>query len=192
MTGFWRSARMGMIAAMLVLSGVAATTTASATTSLGHQSPPVTCQRATAADKSVVPPETVPPNLLDISASTGVCGDQVVFTVSEATVVGYRIGYERDLLGIGSGLPLDVSGRAVLVVDLDAPAYDEAGNSTYEVVDPNNLVNVSGLATVQQVVWAGSLRGVTRVGIGVDRVRPFSVTVDVAKHTTDVVVRIAP
>jgi len=186
---------MGMIAAMLVLSGVAATTTASATTSLGHQSPPgtpATCARATGADKSVVPPEVVPPNLLDITAATGVCGDQVVFTVSSADVVGYQIGYERDLLGIGSGLPLDVAGKAVLVVNIDAPAYDESGDPTYVVVDPANLVDVSGLTTVQQVVWAGSLRGVTRVGIGLDRVRPFSVSVDVGKRTTDVVVQMAP
>ena len=186
---------MGMLAAMLILSGVAAAGTASATPSGATQTRAVTpgdCARATGAAKSVTPPEVVPPNLLDITATTGPCGDRVVFEVSEAAVVGYQIGYERDLLGIGSGLPLDVAGRAVLVVNIDAPAYDENGTATYEVVDAANLVNVSGLDSVQQVVWAGSLRSVSRIGIGVDRVRPYSVSVDVGMHTTDVIVQIAP
>lgn len=185
---------MGMLAAMLVLSGVAAATTASATPS-GEGSragAPSVCVHASAADKTVTPPEVAPPNLLDITAGTGECGDRIVFVVSAATVVGYQVGFERELLGIGSGLPLDVAGGRVLVVNIAAPAYDEDGNATYEVVDPANLVDVSGLTTVQQVVWAGSLRGETRVGIGVDRVRPFSVTVEPGTTTTHVIVEIAP
>ena len=186
---------MGMLAAMLVVSGAAVggTVSAAASTATGFRAAtPASCAPASAAPRSVAPPEVVPPNLLDITASSGVCGDRVIFEVSEAAAVGYQVSYERQLLGIGSGLPLDVAGHRVLVVNIDAPAYDENGNATYEVVDPTNLVDVSGLSSVEQVVWAGSLRGVTRVGIGVDRVRPYSVTVEAGRHTTELIVQIAP
>ncbi len=186
---------MGMIAAMLVLSGVAATGTASAATPTVHSSEArarAACAPASAAAKSLTPPEVVPPTLLDITADHGPCGDRVIFEVSAATTVGYQIGYERQLLGIGSGLPIDVLGRMVLVVTISAPAYDEEGDATYVVEDPTNLVDVSGLTSVEQVVWAGSMRGESRVGIGVDRVRPFNVTVDPGRNVTRLIVEIAP
>ncbi len=222
MTGILGSSRMGMIAAMLVLSGVAACaptstvspsassatngTSASATTPTSTQ-PATTSQSATtsattaascapvataSASTTATPGTDVArPTLTGVTAATGPCGDRVIFQVAGASSVGYRIGYADQLLGIGSGLPIDVQGTRVLVINLEVPAYDDAGQATYDPKDPKNLVDVSALASVRQVAWAGSFEGHSLVGIGVDTVRPYSVTV-VPGQPTRVIVEIAP
>ena len=212
---------MGMIAAMLVLSAGAAcaptgtvspsatggTSASSSTTTptsaepstTGATSTPSTttvascAPVATASVSTTATPGTdvARPTLTGISAATGPCGDRVIFQVAGVSSVGYRIGYADQLLGIGSGLPISVAGAKILVVNLEVPAYDDAGQATFEPQDPKNLVDVSGLTSVKQVAWAGSFEGYSLIGIGVDKVRPYSVTV-VAGHPTKVIVEIAP
>lgn len=203
---------MGMIAAMLVLGSVAAcaptdmaspsasvtsAVSATATTSTTSQAAPTTAAScapvATASASVTATPGTdvARPTLTGVTAATGPCGDRVSFEVAGVPSVGYRIGYASQLLGIGSGLAIPVAGSTVLVVNLEVPAYDDAGQGTYVPADPANLVNVSGLTSVQQVAWAGSFEGYSLIGIGVDRIRPYSVTV-VAGQPTRVVVEIAP
>ncbi len=211
---------MSVIAAMFILGAVAAcspSTTASpaestasgsspaATASQTNQSPPpspagpsptpsLTCAPvATSSVSASATPGTdvAAPTLTGVTAASGPCGDQVIFEVSGVSSVGYRIEYKDQLLGIGSGIPIPVRGGAVLVVNLEAPAYDDAGQSTYSPSDRANLVSTAGLSSVRQVAWAGSFEGYSLIGIGVDRIRPFSVSV-MAGSPTRVIVQISP
>ncbi|HEX2856836.1 MAG TPA: hypothetical protein VHO26_05065 [Propionibacteriaceae bacterium] len=158
-------------------SSAASTTTSTPTSS-------VSCPPASTASVSAtaLPSDAGKATLVDIRATTGTCGDEVIFDIDGVRSVGYRIGYQEHLLGIGKGDVIPVKGKAVLVVSVTAPAYDAAGEATYEPKDPNNLVSVSGLTSVQQVVWAGSFEGSTLVGIGLDKVHPFKVVATPGKH----------
>ncbi len=167
-----------------------ATTTAPATTTATTTS----CAPVATGSASVTATpgtDVARPTLTGVTAATAPCGDRVIFEVAGVSSVGYRIGYVAELLGIGSGLPIEVAGATVLVVDLEVPAYNDAGQATYEPKKPLNLVEVAGLTSVRQVAWAGSFEGHSLIGIGVDRVRPYSVTV-VAGTPTRVIVEIAP
>ena len=158
-------------------SSAASTTTSTPTTS-------VSCPPASTASVSAtaLPSDAGKATLVDIRATTGTCGDEVIFDIDGVRSVGYRIGYQEHLLGIGKGDIIPVKGGAVLVVSVTAPAYDAAGEATYQPKDPNNLVSVSGLTSVQQVAWGGSFEGSTLVGIGLDKVHPFKVVATPGKH----------
>ena len=162
----------------------ASTTTASsaATTSTPMSSascPPASTASVTA---TAAASDAGKATLVTIRAGKGTCGDEVIFDIAGVRSVGYRIGYQEHLLGIGKGDIIPVKGAAVLVVSVTAPAYDAAGTATYQPKDPNNLVDVTGLSSVKQVVWAGSFEGSTLVGIGLDRVHPFKVVATPGKQ----------
>jgi hypothetical protein len=75
----------------------------------------------------------------------------------------------------GSGFTIPVRGNGRLQVTVNAPAYDENYNSTYNPADPAELSNVAGYQTFRQMVWAGSYEGYTSIGLGVRARLPFRV-----------------
>ena len=173
---------------------VTPTNTSATTTSttMTTASPSVSCPPAATASASATAStgSTTGPTLDNVRAKAGSCGDMVIFDVGGASSVGYTIGYRDQITGIGKGDVIPLQGTAVLVVNIVAPAYTLAGKPTYQPKDQLHLVGTSGLASVKQVVWAGSFEGQSLVGIGLDKVRPFRVRV-APGEPTQLIVEIA-
>ncbi|MEU7765899.1 hypothetical protein AB0B25_12325 [Nocardia sp. NPDC049190] len=102
------------------------------------------------------------------------CFDRLVFDIT-GPVTGYHVGYADRIVMDGSGAPVALRGEAFLNVVIGAPAYDDAGNATYQPANRAELVDVGGYQTFRQVAWAGSFEGQTTVGLGVRGRLPFQV-----------------
>ncbi|CAN7226896.1 AMIN-like domain-containing (lipo)protein [Arthrobacter sp. LjRoot14] len=102
------------------------------------------------------------------------CFDRLVVDLN-GPVEGYTVRYVPTVVQDGSGLPVPLRGRAFLQITVNAPAYDDSGNSTYNPADRNELSNVGGYQTFRQVAWAGSFEGYSTMGLGVRGRLPFRV-----------------
>ncbi|MDI3242926.1 hypothetical protein QK292_15665 [Arthrobacter sp. AL08] len=102
------------------------------------------------------------------------CFDRLVIDLN-GPVGGYTVHYVPQVVRDGSGLPVPLRGQAFLQVTVNAPAYDDSGNSTYTPADPAELSNVSGYQTFKQIAWAGSFEGYSSLGLGVRARLPFRV-----------------
>ncbi|MFH5880029.1 hypothetical protein [Arthrobacter sp. NA-172] len=102
------------------------------------------------------------------------CFDRLVIDLN-GTVGGYSIRYVPQVLQDGSGLPVALSGNAFLQLTVNAPAYNSAGNATYNPADKSELTNVAGYKTFREVAYAGSFEGYTSLGLGVRARLPFRV-----------------
>jgi hypothetical protein len=116
------------------------------------------------------------------------CFDRVVFDLAGSTA-GYRVEYVDQVFQDGSGAVLPVPGGARLLVNINHPAYDDAGNPTI-VPEPGagqQVGDVSGFRTLRSVVYGSSFEGATTFGIGVRARLPFRVlTVDGSRIVVDV------
>ena len=90
-------------------------------------------------------------------------------------MAGYTVRYVPQVMQDGSGLPVPLRGQAFIQVTVNAPAYDENGNSTYNPANPKELTDVTGYQTFRQVAWAGSFEGYSSLGLGVRARLPFRV-----------------
>jgi hypothetical protein len=104
------------------------------------------------------------------------CFDRLVFDVAVPGTQGYLVRYVGTVRQEGSGAAVPLRGGARLEVVVMAPAYVE-GRTTYQPVNPRELVDVSGWRAFRQVAWAGSFEGQTTVGLGVQTELPFRVLV---------------
>ncbi|WP_427133817.1 AMIN-like domain-containing (lipo)protein [Pseudarthrobacter sp. S9] len=102
------------------------------------------------------------------------CFDRLVIELN-GPVAGYTARYVPQVVQDGSGLPVPLRGQAFIQFTVNAPAYDDNGNSTYNPADKNELTNVTGYQTFRQVAWAGSFEGYTSLGLGVRARLPFRV-----------------
>ncbi len=102
------------------------------------------------------------------------CFDRLVIDLNGA-VAGYTVQYVPEVVQDGSGLPVPLRGQAFLQLTVNAPAYDDAGNSTYNPANKNELADVTGYQTFRQVAWAGSFEGYSTLGLGVRARLPFRV-----------------
>lgn len=102
------------------------------------------------------------------------CFDRLVIDL-DGPVGGYTVRYVPQVAQDGSGLPVPLGGQAFLQVTVNAPAYDDAGNATYNPANRNELGNVSGYQTFRQLAWAGSFEGYSSLGLGVRARLPFRV-----------------
>jgi hypothetical protein len=102
------------------------------------------------------------------------CFDRLVIDLN-GPVAGYTVRYVPQVTQDGSGQPVPLRGQAFLQVTVNAPAYDENGNPTYNPADKNELANVTGYQTFRQVAWAGSFEGYSSLGLGVRARLPFRV-----------------
>ena len=102
------------------------------------------------------------------------CFDRLVIDLNGA-VAGYTVQYVPQVVQDGSGLPVPLRGQAFIQLTVNAPAYDDAGNSTYNPANKNELADVTGYQTFRQVAWAGSFEGYSTLGLGVRARLPFRV-----------------
>jgi hypothetical protein len=108
------------------------------------------------------------------------CFDRVVFDLV-GPAAGYRVEYVDQVFQDGSGAVLPVPGGARLLVNVNHPAHDDAGNPTI-VPTPaagQQVADVRGYRTLRSVVYGSSFEGATTFGVGVRARLPFRVfTVD--------------
>jgi hypothetical protein len=89
--------------------------------------------------------------------------DRVVFEF-DTQVPLLRIEYVRQLISDGSGLPITIPGRAILLVQFTtARAHDDSGAATA----PNKLT--PKLPIVRAIVSAGDFEGIVTYGIGLSK-----------------------
>jgi hypothetical protein len=89
--------------------------------------------------------------------------DRVVFEFS-GLVPLLRIEHVKDMIADGSGLPVSIPGRAILLVRLTpARAHDDAGQATA----PNHMA--PKLPVVKAIVSAGDFEGIVTYGIGLGK-----------------------
>ena len=89
--------------------------------------------------------------------------DRVVFEFS-GPVPLLRIEHVKDMIADGSGLPVSIPGRAILLVRLTpARAHDDAGQATA----PNHMA--PKLPVVKAIVSAGDFEGIVTYGIGLGK-----------------------
>jgi hypothetical protein len=89
--------------------------------------------------------------------------DRVVFEFS-GTLPLLRIEYVKGLIGDGSGLPVPIAGRAILLAQFTpARAHSDAGQATA----PNHMA--PKLPLVKAIVCAGDFEAVVTYGIGLGR-----------------------
>ncbi|MFD3743916.1 hypothetical protein [Nocardia sp. NPDC058633] len=118
------------------------------------------------------------------------CFDRLVVDLT-GPPAGYHVGYVGTVTQDGSGAAVPLRGGAFLQITVMAPAYDNAGNATFNPPSRTELVTVSGYPTFRQAASAGSFEGRTTFGLGVRARLPFRVStldgparvvVDVAHH----------
>jgi hypothetical protein len=119
-------------------------------------------------------PAMVQSQVTNVRTGQHYCFDRLVIDLN-GTVAGYNIRYVPQVVQDGSGNPIQLRGQAFLHVTVNAPAYDQNGNATYNPADRNELSNVGGYQTFRQVAWAGSFEGYTSLGLGVRARLPFRV-----------------
>ncbi len=90
---------------------------------------------------------------------------------------GFQAKFVRHVRMDGTGADVPLRGGAKLRIIVKAPAYDDAGDPTYEPADANELVDVSGYRTFRQAAWAGTYEGQTTIGVGVRARLPMRVFV---------------
>ncbi|MEV6389983.1 AMIN-like domain-containing (lipo)protein [Nocardia xishanensis] len=123
-------------------------------------------------DKSNPGHSTAP--ITNVRSGRHQCFDRLVIDVA-GPVTGYRAAYVGSVTMDASGAPVPLRGDAFLSVTVHAPAYDDAGNGTYQPDDRGELARVGGYQTLRQVAWAGSFEGQTTFGVGVRARLPFRV-----------------
>ncbi|WP_107659686.1 AMIN-like domain-containing (lipo)protein [Nocardia suismassiliense] len=140
-------------------------------------------------DKASPPMSTGPVN--GVRSGRHECFDRLVIDLA-GSAPGYHVGYVDRVTMDGSGTPVPLRGGAFLAVVVHAPAYNEAGQPTYQPQNRNELVNAAGYQTFRQVAWAGSFEGQTTVGLGVRARLPMRVfTLDGPGSGARVVVDVA-
>ena len=118
--------------------------------------------------------------LTDVRAGAHRCFDRVTFEVRPATdqgSLGYRLAYESPpIRQDGSGKPVDVRGRAFLVVRL-APVRDVdlSGSRPEPTYRGPDSVRPRGGTRIVEVRHISSFEGTVKWAIGVDTRRSFRV-----------------
>ncbi|SOE01110.1 AMIN-like domain-containing (lipo)protein [Blastococcus haudaquaticus] len=111
-----------------------------------------------------------------VRAGRHACFDRLVIDLGghDATFGSYAVEYVPLVRQDGSGADVPVRGAADLQVVVKAPAYRD-GTPTFEPVDRQEVVDVSGYSTFRQVAWANTYEGRTTLALGVRARLPFRV-----------------
>lgn len=114
-------------------------------------------------------------SIINVRAGRHDCFDRLVVDF-DGRAGGFDVRYVPAVMQEGSGEELTLRGGAFIRVLVLAPSYDPAtGESTYQLSDPRELVDVSGYTSFQQLAWGGSFEGRTVLGLGVKSELPFRV-----------------
>lgn len=100
------------------------------------------------------------------------CYDRLVVDL-KGRAPGYTVKYVSNVYTEGQGALVPLRGGAKLLIVVNAPAYDQSGNSSFVPKNQKEVVNVTGYTTFRQVAWAGTFEGYTSMGLGVRARLPF-------------------
>lgn len=129
--------------------------------------------------------------LTNVRTGRHACFDRIVFDV-KGKPSWFRVLYVKNVSTPGQGEIVPLRGGAKLQIVVSVPSYDDAGHSTYNPANINELTNVSGYRTFRQVAYAGSFEGETTIGLGVRARLPFRVfTLGGQGFTSRIVVDVA-
>jgi hypothetical protein len=112
--------------------------------------------------------------VVNIRSGQHACFDRIVFDV-RGKPSWLLVHYVKDVFTVGEGKLVPLRGGAKLEIILSVPSYDDAGRSTYNPANHNELTHVRGYRTFRQVVDTGSFEGQTIIGFGVRARLPFRV-----------------
>jgi hypothetical protein len=125
--------------------------------------------------------------LTNVRTGRHACFDRIVFDV-KGKPSWFRVHYVTNVATVGQGEIVPLRGGAKLEIVLSVPSYDDAGRSTYNPANHNELTNVRGYQTFRQVADAGSFEGETTIGLGVRARLPFRVFTLTGQGTTSRIV----
>lgn len=129
--------------------------------------------------------------IVGVHAEQHDCFDRLIFDLVPSAS-GYFAEYVGGILAEGSGLPVDVSGGAILKIVLSATTFDvDTGTPTINFADPNEAADVSGFTMLRQIAFAGSFEGQTTFGIGLTSAIDFRVSVTDAGAQSQLVLDVA-
>jgi hypothetical protein len=111
----------------------------------------------------------VTPTLVAIRAAHHPGFDRIVYEFEGGLPASHDARYVDELLGDGSGLPVRIAGRAILMVRFDpARAHDAQGQTV-------PARKAFGLPNIMTTVRSGDFEAVTTYGIGLAKRTPFTV-----------------
>lgn len=119
-------------------------------------------------------PSTATGQVVNVRAGRQRCFDRFVVDV-RGDLTGYFAYYTDTISQPGSGDAIATRGRGALEVVAVAPAHDGNFRPTYTPRNRNEVVDVRGFRTFEQVVFAGSFEGDSTFGIGTRARLPFRV-----------------
>lgn len=105
-------------------------------------------------------------HVTDLRAGQHTYYDRLVIDLDHS-VTGYSVAYVNAVHRPGSGSTVHLAGSADLEIVVNAPAYDNSGQPTYDPASANTAVDVDDYRTFEQVALAGSFEGSTTIGLGV-------------------------
>jgi hypothetical protein len=107
--------------------------------------------------------------VVNVRSGRHACFDRLVVDINGdgPGTPGYQVSYVGTVRKDGSGQVVPLRGGAKLLVVVNAPAYDDSGQTTYRPARERNIVDVTGYRTFRQVAWANSFEGQTSIGLGV-------------------------
>ena len=114
-------------------------------------------------------------SVTDVRSGQHDCYDRLVVDLAGTSGAGYLVQYVPEVISDPKGDPVPLRGGAFLQIVVRVPSYDQAGNSTFNPADPQELVNTTGYATFRQAASAGGFEGTTQFGLGVRARLPFRV-----------------
>jgi len=113
--------------------------------------------------------------IVNVRAGQHPCFDRLVVDVAGGAI-GYQVRYVPAVLTQGRGSVIPLRGGAFLEIVVLNPTYDiNSGASTYNPINPAELVDVCGWQTFRQIASGGSYEGYTTIGLGVRARLPFEV-----------------
>ncbi|MEO6627010.1 MAG: hypothetical protein ABIP03_00425 [Aquihabitans sp.] len=133
---------------------------------------PPDCQQTWGSTaKSATPLTTAP--IITARAGRNDCFDRFVVEVNGAPAPGWNVRYVDQATQPGSGHVVALRGGARIQSTINAPAYNLAGQTTYQPANSNEAVSVVGFTTLRQVAYLGSFEGYSDFGLGVRARLPF-------------------
>ncbi|WP_432937895.1 AMIN-like domain-containing (lipo)protein [Kribbella sp. CA-253562] len=124
-----------------------------------------------------------PATVENIRTGRHACFDRLVVDLA-GPATAYQVRYVPVVEHEGSGAPVPARGGAKLRIDVEAPAYDDAGRPTYPLKNRNEVSDVRGFDTFRQVAWGGSFEGRTTLALGVRARLPFQTRLLAGPGTT--------
>lgn len=134
---------------------------------------------ATSVRNHAGPRLNVLPYLVNVRGAASRCGEQVILDVMQGNDYNYTVKYDA-VRELTTDRKIAVRGGAQLSVTVAASAIDQSLTNSYLPDNPLALIDATEMTHVRQVVWAGSFEGSSRIGIGLDAQRPFSVQIEPA------------